>query len=152
MQPYAEWDFNTSSMIRDALPERIVRDDQTVIEILKYPYNIYCSYTDILERYPTLWNGQRSVYEPNASADVDERVHIDIMIHMGMAPTDERYRFETRARRDGYHAPGDDGVYIAKDALAGLPEELHTDFNVEDAVAEIQTALGVSAELDHIRT
>lgn len=138
-------------MIRDALPERIVRDDQTVIEILKYPYNIYCSYADILERYPTLWNGKRSVYGADPSADADEPVHIDIMVHMGMAPEYKHFAFETEARRDGYERDGDDGVPLAKDALAGLPEKLTTDFNMHEAVAEIKEALEVSIDLEYVK-
>jgi hypothetical protein len=128
-------------MIRNGLPNHISRPGKPPIRIHKYPHDIVCKYTEVLQLMPQLWGGKRAVFDPNGMPD--EKVSIDAMVHIGMNPASNDYLFEKRARRDGYEEPGDDGVYLSPDALEGLPEELHTGFDLEGIAAQVKRSLPV---------
>lgn len=142
VQPFKEWSYNTSAMVRDAIPDQITRKGKLPINILKYPHNIGCIYADVLALIPELWSGKRSVYQPHAASE--DEIAIDLMIHIGMNSAEEsNYVIEKRARRDGYEQPGEDGQYLPPDALKGLPKEIFVGFDVEDIVARVANSLPV---------
>ncbi|KAI4251307.1 MAG: hypothetical protein LQ352_004924 [Teloschistes flavicans] len=139
--PFREYDYNPSTSIRDGLPKQIIRKDRPSIHILKYPRNINCIYTEVLELCPQLWNGKRSVYEPDSAST--KPVEIDLMIHIGMHPDAEGYFVEKRARRGRYEQPGDDGRFLARDALKGLPERFVVGLDLDGIVARVMKSVGV---------
>lgn len=144
--PYREYTYNNSSDIRNAIPPTISRKGKPAINIIKYPHDINCTYAELLALTPELWNGKRSVYEPDSSY-AEKMLKIDLMIHMGMHPDDEDFFLEKRARRGKYELPGDDGKFLNRDALKGLPERLDVGFDVEDIAAKVQICLPVSVTL-----
>lgn len=140
-QPYKQWKFNTSSMIRDGLPDTLVGHDKSNINILRYPKDIVCKYMDALSEVPKIWSGKREEFEPQDGAK--GRVHIDALIHIGMNPGSSAYSLEKRARRDGYEEPGEDGVYLPPSTFNGLPEELHPWFDLDDVAHRLSKELPV---------
>ena len=140
-QPFREYDYNTSAMVRDSLPPLITRKDKAPITILKYPHDIECIYTDVLALTPELWSGKRSVYELGSSSH--KTVGLDLMLHIGMHPDDDVYFFEKRARRGKYEHPGEDGRLLSRDALKGQPERLFVELDVENIVARVVKSMPV---------
>ncbi|KAL8790315.1 MAG: hypothetical protein Q9213_000667 [Squamulea squamosa] len=134
--PYREYDYNNSSAVRDGIPNQIIRKGQPPINILKYPHDINCIYTELLQLAPELWSGKRSVYDPGSVST--KPLEIDVIIHIGMHPEDDVWFLEKRARRGKYEQPGDDGKYLARDVLKGQPEKLYVDFDVEDIAARVR--------------
>ena len=135
------YDYNTSAIIRDALPNRIERTGETTITILKYPQNIPCTYSEVRPLISQLWSGRRSVYQPQRSDE--EPLEINLMLHIGMRPSENCFCLEKVARRDGYDKPGNDGIYLpAGDAetggiWGGLPERLTPDLDIDRVAARI---------------
>ncbi|KAL8686309.1 MAG: hypothetical protein Q9218_007193, partial [Villophora microphyllina] len=76
-----------------------------------------------------------SVYDADSVST--KAVGIDLMIHIGMHPDEKGYFVERRARRGKYEQPGDDGKYLARDALKGLPEKLMVGFDLDDIAAQV---------------
>lgn len=95
---------------------------------------------------PTLWNGSKKVYDPDAKEG--ETIYIDAMLHMGMNFRDY-WCVETRARRDGYDWVGDDGVPLPKHnggeggRWEGLPEVLTPAFDIDNIVQRLHQELPV---------
>ncbi len=114
---------------------------EATIIILKYPQNIPCIYSEVRPMISRLWSGRRSVYQPQRSDE--EPREIDLMLHIGMRPSENCFCFEKVARRDGYDKPGSDGIYLpAGDAEAGgiwvgLPESLTPDLDIDRVAARI---------------
>ena len=129
-------------MVRDGIPAQIKRKDKPLINVIKHPHDIKCIYTELLDLAPELWSGKRSVYDPSSASN--KVLEIDLMIHIGMHPDDDIYFFEKRARREKYEHPDDDGKYLSRDALKGLPEKLLVGFDVEDIAARVRQSLPVS--------
>ncbi|KAL8941406.1 MAG: hypothetical protein Q9216_002251 [Gyalolechia sp. 2 TL-2023] len=144
-EPYREYSYNNSSDIRDDIPTNITRKGKPAINILKYPRDINCIYAELLALAPELWSGKRSVYEPGSRSE--KMLEIDLMIHIGMHPDDEDFFLETRARRERYELPGDDGKYLNRDALKGLPERLGVGFDIEHVAANVRRALPVDTSV-----
>lgn len=140
-QPYREYDYNNSAAVRDGLPSQITRNDKPPINIIRYPHDINCIYTELLDLTPQLWNGKRSVYEPGS--DSTKPLEIDLMIHIGMHPDDDVYFLETRARRGKYEHSGDDGKFLSREALKGRPEILLVGFDIEDVAARVRRSIPV---------
>ncbi|KAK0706138.1 hypothetical protein B0T26DRAFT_862104 [Lasiosphaeria miniovina] len=121
--PYLEWDFNTSAMIRDALPAAITRPGAEPIKITKHPDNVQCSYGPCTQLIESVWN------HPNNKK-------VDLAVHIGMNPPFPGFYFETRARRDGFAALGHDGLPFPKELTApggqwaDLPAELRPGFDM----------------------
>ncbi|KAM7214562.1 hypothetical protein V8F06_010044 [Rhypophila decipiens] len=119
--PFMEYPFNTSQLVRDALPDVIQRPGKRDIRILKY-------YRDTLD---------------TCDDAEDQHVDIDLILHMGMIALGwdhKQFRFETVARRDGYELPGDDGKHVDSAHLKalGLPETLSTSLDVEAAWHQVK--------------
>ncbi|KAK8067310.1 hypothetical protein PG997_014057 [Apiospora hydei] len=138
--PFMEYDFNTSQLVRDALPDRVTRKNQRDIRILKYGRDTRDMYEDVRRVSREIWGGARSLFlpEPLPGEEDESHVDIDLILHMGMIalggdPT--QFLFETVARRDDYELAGDDGKLVDSDQLKclGLPETLQTSFNIEAA-------------------
>lgn len=95
---------------------------------------------------PTLWNGDRRVYEPDC--DEGQRIHIDAILHLGMNFSNF-WRVEKRARRDGYEWVGDDGLPLPKhnggkgEMWEGLPEDLTPVFDVDKIAQKLHEQLPV---------
>lgn len=140
-QPFREYDYNTSAMVRDGLPALIKRKDKSPITILKYPHDIKCIYTDVLVLTPELWSGKRSVYELGSSSH--KTFGIDLMLHIGMHPDDDVYFFEKRARRGKYEHAGEDRRLLSRDALKGQPDTLFVELDVENIVARVAKSMPV---------
>ncbi|KAL8820819.1 MAG: hypothetical protein Q9223_001043 [Gallowayella weberi] len=137
--PYREYSYNNSSAILAGLPDYIPLKHKPPINILKYPYEINCIYTELLSLAPQLWNGKRSVYEPDSAST--KPLEIDLMIHIGMHPDDDVWFFEKRARREKYELPGDDGKFLPKEALKGQPERLSVGFDVDDIATRVRRSI-----------
>lgn len=95
---------------------------------------------------PTLWNGNKRVYDPDAKEG--ESIYIDAMLHMGMDFSDNWF-VESRARRDGYDWVGDDGVPLPKHnggqegRWKGLPEVLTPVFDIDSVIQRLHQELPV---------
>ncbi|KAL9576431.1 MAG: hypothetical protein Q9212_007103 [Teloschistes hypoglaucus] len=139
--PFREYDYNPSNSIRDNLPHHLIRKDKPPIHILKYPHNINCIYTEVLNLTPQLWSGTPSIYDPESMST--KPVEIDLMVHIGMHPDPEGYFLEKRARRGKYEQPGDDGRFLARDALKGLPKKLLVGLDLDGIAARVAESLGV---------
>ncbi|KAL8677682.1 MAG: hypothetical protein Q9224_007170, partial [Gallowayella concinna] len=137
--PYREYSYNNSSAVLAGLPDLIPQKDKPPINILKYPHDINCIYTELLSLAPKLWNGKRSVYEPGSTST--KPLEIDLMIHIGMHPDDDIWFFEKRARREKYTLAGDDGKLLPKEALKGQPESLYVDFDIEDVATRVRRTI-----------
>jgi pyroglutamyl-peptidase len=133
-------------MVRDQMPDTLHQTDQPTINIIKYPHDVVCEYASVLDMMPKLWSGRKSVYVPDAAED--ESMCVDAMILIGMHPTEKDYVFETRARRDGYEEPGEDGKHLDPDALKGGPKELSPDLNIPDIAKKVADALQVSCTVN----
>ena len=151
MQPFMEFDFNTSSMVRDALPELIEQTNKRKIKIFKYARVTRDTYEDVRRVSKEIWGGQRALFLPEPGPnDTEEKVDIDVILHLGMVALGwgpDQFRFETIARRDGYELPGDDGKYVDSRKLKelGLPETLATSFDIEAAWRKVKEKFPVSA-------
>ncbi|KAL8925441.1 MAG: hypothetical protein Q9208_003533 [Pyrenodesmia sp. 3 TL-2023] len=141
-QPYREFNYNNSSTIRNGIPSTIARKGKPPINIVKYPHDISCVYSELLDLAPELWSGKRSVYEPGSNSN--KTLEIDLMIHIGMHPDEGDYFLEKRAWREKYEHSGDNGKYLNRDALKGQPEKLLVGFDVEDIAEKVRQSLPVS--------
>lgn len=99
------------------------------------------TYDDVRRVSREIWSGRRSFFLPSAKQEEqDSKLDIDFIVHLGMEVRDGFFGFETRARRDGYDQPGDDGVYVDSKGLAeeGLPKELFPRFDVKAAFKTVK--------------
>jgi pyrrolidone-carboxylate peptidase len=134
--PFMEYDFNTSQLVRDALPDVIERPGKRSIRILKYHRDTLDTYEDVRFVSNDIWGGKRSRFLPAPQpGEKEEHVDVDFILHLGMIALGwdpDQFRFETLARRDGYKLSGDDGNYVDSDYLKslGLPEVLSTSLDV----------------------
>lgn len=95
---------------------------------------------------PTMWSGNRQVYEPGCPEE--QKIRVDAMLHLGMN-FQSTWAVEKRARRDGYDWVGDDGVPLPKhnggkgQRWEGLPDVLKPAFDVDKIVGGLQAVLPV---------
>ncbi|KAG6991379.1 cut9-interacting protein scn1 [Physcia stellaris] len=142
--PFMEFDFNTSSMVRDALPKLIEQTNKRKIKIFKYARVTRDTYEDVRRVSKEIWGGQRALFLPEPGpSDTEQKVDIDVILHLGMVALGwgpDQFRFETIACRDGYELPGDDGKYVDSRKLKelGLPETLATSFDIEAAWSKVK--------------
>lgn len=145
-----EFDYNTSLMVRDALPESIERAGKRKIRIYKYARVTRDTYEDVRRVSKEIWGGQRSLFSPKPQADeTEENIDVSLILHLGMVALGwkpDQFRFETVARRDGYELPGDDGQHVDSKQLKelGLPKSLATSFNIEAAWQKVKAKFPVS--------
>lgn len=59
-----EYDYNTSQLVRDALPDIIPRPDQKNIRILKYFRDTLDTYDDVRYVSRDIWSGKCSLFLP----------------------------------------------------------------------------------------
>ena len=142
-QPFLEYNFNTSQLVRDALPDVIERPGKKKIRVLKYYRDTLDTYTDVRFVSNDIWGGNRSRFLPAAQPGEEEHVDVDFILHLGMIALGwdpNQFRFETLARRDGYKLPGDDGKHVDSDYLKslGLPEFLSTSLDIEAAWRKVK--------------
>ncbi|CAG8975616.1 hypothetical protein HYALB_00006824 [Hymenoscyphus albidus] len=144
--PFMEFDYNTSWLVRDALPNSMKRLGKKDIRIMKYARITHGTYEDVRRVSKEIWGGQRSLFLPEPqSGENDTTVDIDMILHLGMVALGwrtDQFRFEKLARRDGYKLPGDDGKYIDSEGLEklGLPESIATIFDVKAAWVKVHQA------------
>ncbi|UKZ61611.1 uncharacterized protein TrAtP1_002871 [Trichoderma atroviride] len=118
--------------------------NQKEIRIFKYFRDTWDTYDDVRYVSRDIWSGKRSLFLPKPEPnDEEEYVNVDFILHLGMIALGwdhKQFRFETKARRDGYKLPGDDSKKVDSDQLKrlGLPEELSTSLNVEAAWRKVQ--------------
>ncbi|KAM7203896.1 hypothetical protein V8F33_001867 [Rhypophila sp. PSN 637] len=141
--PFMEYPFNTSQLVRDALPDMIQRPGKKDIRVLKYYRDTLDTYDDVRFVSRDIWAGDRSHFLPKPSDAEDQHVDIDLILHIGMIALGwdhKQFRFETMARRDGYELPGDDGKHVDSALLKalGLPEMLSTSLDVEAAWQQVK--------------
>lgn len=148
-----EYDFNTSQLVRDALPDIITRSNKRNIRILKYFRDTLDTYDDVRHVSRDIWSGKRSLFLPKPEPnDKEEHVNVDFILHLGMIALGwdhNQFRFETTARRDGYNLPGDDGKFVDSDQLKrlGLPETLSTSLDVNAAWRKVKECYPVSTSI-----
>jgi pyroglutamyl-peptidase len=100
------------------------------VRILVHPEPVNVAYKTVRGLVPRLWDTPR----------------IDYMIHIGMATSRKFYSVERRGHRDGYEMRDVDGELLddmvdGKKEWEGLPKELLTDINVDDAWRRWRAAL-----------
>jgi hypothetical protein len=100
-----EYDYNTSQLVRDALPDIITRPGQKNIQIFKYFRDTLDTYDDVRYVSRDIWSGKRSLFLPKPEPDdKEEHVNVDFILHLGMIALGwdpNQFRFETIAHRDG---------------------------------------------------
>ncbi|KAL8848441.1 MAG: hypothetical protein Q9221_006548 [Calogaya cf. arnoldii] len=139
-----EYVYNTSLMVRDALPESIEQAGKRKIRIFKYARVTRDTYEDVRRVSKEIWGGDRSLFTPKPQAgETDEKLDVSFILHLGMVALGwepDQFRFETVARRDGYELPGDDGQHVDSKQLKelGLPTTLATSFDVEAAWQKVK--------------
>lgn len=80
-----EFDFNTSLLVRDALPGVIHRPDKEDIQILKYACVTRDTYEDVRRVSKEIWGGRRSLFLPEPQPDEEKyNVDISLILHLGM--------------------------------------------------------------------
>ncbi|KAK4083822.1 uncharacterized protein Triagg1_1484 [Trichoderma aggressivum f. europaeum] len=132
--PFMEYNYNTSQLVRDALPHMITGSNQKDIRIFKYFRDTLDTYDDVRYVSRDMWSGRRSLFLPEPEPiENEEHVDVDFILHLGMIALgwdSNQSRFETTARRDGYNLHGDDGKLVDSDQLRqlGLPETLSTEY------------------------
>ncbi|PNP37645.1 hypothetical protein TGAMA5MH_10413 [Trichoderma gamsii] len=142
--PFMEYDYNTSQLVRDALPDIIPRPGQKNIRILKYFRDTLDTYDDIRYVSRDIWSGKRSLFLPKPEPnDKEEHVNVDFILHLGMVALGwdpNQFCFETIAHRDGYNLSGDDGKFVDSNQLKhlGLPEMLSTSLDVKAAWLKVK--------------
>ncbi|KAL2068166.1 hypothetical protein VTL71DRAFT_16264 [Oculimacula yallundae] len=142
--PFMEFDWNTSLLVRDALPEFIQRPGKEDIRILKFARVTRDMYEDVRRTSAEIWGGRRALFLPEpAASEKEDIVDVSMVLHLGMVAlgwNPNVFRFETIARREGYKLPGDDGKHIDSKELKdlGLPETLHTSFDIEAAWRKVK--------------
>ena len=83
-QPFVEFDFNTSSMVKDALPQVIEQLGKKDIRIFKYARITGDTFEDVRRVSREIWGGQRSFFLPEPqSGETEEKVEIDLILHLG---------------------------------------------------------------------
>ncbi|KAI1369509.1 hypothetical protein F5Y08DRAFT_292185 [Xylaria arbuscula] len=102
------------------------------VRIHRLPNAIRTSYADARDMVPRIWDNRIEVQGPK----------VDFVVHVGMAGPQLVYALERRGHRDGYNAPDVDGKYLEDEKKHaeqgekwiwhGVPEELVTDFDMED--------------------
>ncbi|PGH12101.1 hypothetical protein AJ79_04500 [Helicocarpus griseus UAMH5409] len=152
IQLFMEFDFNTSALVRDALPNVILRPDKKTILIRKYSRDTRDTYEGVRRVSREIWGGKRSCFLPEHQPGDDEGyVKVDLILHLGMIAlgwNPDQFRFETTGRRDGYELAGDNGKHVDSDQLKelGLPESLTTAFDIEAAWRKVRDEFpGVSS-------
>ena len=134
-----EYDFNTSALVRDALPDVIVRPEKQDIRIRKYQRDTRDTYEDVRKVSKEIWGGSAVLFGEKEGDLID----IDIILHFGMIALGwdpNQFRFETVARRDGYSLPGDDNKPVDSGELErlSLPTVLTTSLDVKGAWRQVQ--------------
>ena len=138
--------FNTSSLLRDALPNIIERPGKPRIRILKYPVDLLCTYSNVKDAIPEIWSGRRLTYEPRKP---DGPLKLDFVLHMGMTTSDTTFAIEKLARKEGYKFPGVDGVpFPREDCKKGgcwgtCPAVLHSGFDIDKVQARVEKEVPV---------
>lgn len=147
-----EFDYNTSLMVRNALPEVIERGNPKKIRIFKYARVTHDTYEDVRRVSKEIWGGERSLFLPELrSGETEGKLDISLILHLGMVAlgwSPDQFRFETVARRDGYELPGEDHQYVDSKELKelGLPETLNTSFDIEALWRKVKEKFPVSLQ------
>ncbi|KAJ3496069.1 hypothetical protein NLG97_g2936 [Lecanicillium saksenae] len=135
-EPILDFDYNSSRLVLDALPELITREGKKNIRVQKLARDSLDTYTDVRSVSRIVWAGKRKDFLPKPDAgDEDATIDIDFVVHLGMDLREETFGLETQARRDVYDKPGSDGKYLQTNPFTegGLPEVLKTGFDVHAA-------------------
>lgn len=135
-----QYDYNTSALTRDALPDTIHRPGKRTLRIFKYARDTRDTYADVRQVSKDIWGGERGFYIPQEDDDNSEKVDIDFIVHLGMEVRGDRFQIETRARRDGYEKPGDDGNMVNSDELKalGMVEQYGPAFDLKKAFEQLR--------------
>jgi hypothetical protein len=152
LQPFWQFPYNTSTLVRDALPEVIQRPGKKDIRILKYARVTRDTFEDVRRVSKDIWSGQRSLFLPELQPGEDGIVDVSFILHLGMVGPESQkddFRFETLARRDGYEMPGDDGKLVDSPQLQslGLPKVLTSSFDIDAAWQKVKAQFHVSVIL-----
>jgi len=140
---------NPSSMIVSLLPNKLPSSPEypTAINIISYPYPIRVSYEEVRTIIPKLHSHYSN--------------HVDMILHLGMAPERPHFYVEGQARKDGsYHLPDVDGNTLDRGDAAmhwpDCPAVLHTSMDIDDVFNRWRNNLqtvprGVAPELDRVQ-
>ncbi|KAH7333402.1 hypothetical protein BKA65DRAFT_403803 [Rhexocercosporidium sp. MPI-PUGE-AT-0058] len=135
-EPILDFDYNSSRLVLDALPELITREGKKNIRVRKLAQDSLDTYADVRSVSRKVWAGKRKVFLPKPDAgDEDTTIDIDVVVHLGMELREKTFGLETQARRDVYDKPGSDGKHLGTNLFIekGLPEVLNTSFGVHAA-------------------
>ncbi|KAG4415581.1 hypothetical protein IFR04_011301 [Cadophora malorum] len=134
---FKTFNFNSSLMVRGALPSRIDRAGKPPIVILKYPEGVLCSYDFVTNMMQKIWGGRAPE-------------EISLALHMGMRdshPEETTYCLEQLGHKTGYKQPGDDGRQFPEALIEEggpwheLPDVLYSDFDLQATRSRIANAL-----------
>lgn len=144
------YQFNTSELVRNVLPEIIARPGKPAINILKYPEGVPCIYSWVIDMTRKILSGDGALFQRDRDGD-SEPFQPDLIVHLGMRGRPQPgYVFETLARKEGYDRPGQDGISFPQEMVnpggewADLPDDLSTDLDVEGIRAAVLAVLSVS--------
>jgi hypothetical protein len=129
-------------MIRDALLDQILRDGAPTLRILKYPVDVESTYAFMPGYIDDIWSGRMTVFKPES--ELEEKVKIDIMLHMGMRRSDDNFCLESLARRDAFTGPDvEDKHWEHPEIWHGLSETLRPGFDIRAIGEEVKKRLPV---------
>ncbi|KAJ5701381.1 hypothetical protein N7488_008929 [Penicillium malachiteum] len=149
-RPFMEYNWNTSQLVRDALPDFIKTPHNKTIRILKYVRDTCDTYEDVRQVSKDIWRGDSSLFDTSSHVGSEPKryIDVDLILHRGMVALGypDKFSFETTARRDGYVLPGDDGKKVDSEELKGLglPETLTTSLDVEAAWLKVKEKFPVN--------
>lgn len=132
LQPFLEYDYNTSALVRDAISPKITGRGGKTINIVRYPEDVRCNYPWVIDMSKKILSGRRDVFQGNVPA-ADEPFVPDLVLHIGMRLSYPGYCFETHARREGFAQPGEDGETFQESKpleWETLPKELYTQYDM----------------------
>ncbi|KAI0115493.1 hypothetical protein GGR51DRAFT_503215 [Nemania sp. FL0031] len=138
-------DYNSAALLKDALPDSLIRQGRPDIRILKVTENLRSEYEASRRIISSMWDGNISLYDPTSTSG--ERINLQLIIHMGMRTSESNYCFEVIARKDGYVHPDNCGdlpkssEYEDGGRLYGVPDQLRPELDIESAAQAVKDKL-----------
>lgn len=143
-----EYNFNTSAMIRDSIPNSSLTGTDKDIHVLKYPIDVECTFESMGNMIDEVWSRKLAVFHPGAQDN--QTIDYNLVIHMGMREGEDRICFESMARKERMKFKGLDGKGLPSkyDAVGGLwegvPGVLHPDLDIAGAAEKVALQYPVS--------
>ena len=133
----SEYDYKTSALIRDTLPDLFQTEAGHDVRVLKYPISMECTFESMSRMIDDVWSRKLVVFNPAASAEDTADFHL--VVHLGMRQSEDCICFETKARRDQLNFKGLDDQYLParyndpNGEWEGLPAILEPELDISSA-------------------